>query len=542
MKTLIKNGLIVDGTGSKGFSGSIAIEDERIIGIGDIESDCWDEIIDAANLVVAPGFIDTHSHSDLKILEDGYIEPIIRQGVTTEILGQDGLSMAPLPKEFIQLWRKNLAGIDGESDRVDWGYETTQGYLREIEKQGISLNQGYLVPHGNIRMEAMGFENRRATEEEIRKMCAITRREMESGAFGLSTGLIYMPCVYSDTRELVELCKVAAEYDGVFAVHQRSEADYILDSMREVLDIGRRSGVKIHFSHFKVCGRKNWPLLDDMVELLDKAAAEGLKVSFDQYPYAAGSTILGVLLPPWAHEGGTDKLLQRLRDPQLRKKMIYDIDHGLPGWDNYVESVGLEQIFVTGVKGKLNADLIGRNMLQIGAVRGKEPLEALLDLVYEEENSVGMVDYYGNEENVIRLLTRPEQNVCTDGILSDTPHPRVYGSFPRVLGHYVRELKYLSLEEAVAKMTSRPAEVFGLSKRGTLKVGNYADIVVFNSETIIDRATFTDAVQFPEGIEYVMINGKVVLGKGQANKVAAGKVLRKVDKPDRQAKIDSKMY
>ena len=245
-----------------------------------------------------------------------YVEAKIRQGVTTELLGQDGISMAPLPKKYISPWRKNLAGLDGVSDELGWDYETTEGYLAMMEKNGVGLNESYLVPHGNVRMEGMGLDNRKPTPAELEAMRDITRREMEAGAYGLSTGLIYMPCAYAETAEVIELCKVVAEFDGAFVVHQRSEADTILSSMEEVIEIGRQSGVKIHFSHFKVCGRKNWPLIDQVLALLDGANAEGIRTSFDQYPYVAGSTMLGVILPPWAHDGGTDQLMERLRSPQ----------------------------------------------------------------------------------------------------------------------------------------------------------------------------------------------------------------------------------
>jgi len=364
MKILIQDGIVVDGTGSKGFIGSIAIENDRITAVGEINPDGFDKVIDAKGMIVTPGFIDTHSHSDLQVLLDPYVVPKILQGITTEILGQDGISMAPLPKQYISPWRKNLAGLDGDSDEIDWNYETTDGYLKMMEKKGVGLNESYLVPHGNIRMEAMGLDNRLPTDEEIQKMCEITRREMEAGAFGLSTGLIYMPCAYSESREIIEMCKVVAEYDGVFVVHQRSEADTILESMEEVIDIGRESGVKVHFSHFKVCGKKNWGLIDKVVDLLEKAQAEGIYVSFDQYPYVAGSTMLGVILPPWVHDGGTDKLIKRLEDPELRKKMIYDIEQGIPGWDNFVDFAGLDQIFVTSVKTQANEDLIGKSLMR----------------------------------------------------------------------------------------------------------------------------------------------------------------------------------
>jgi len=528
MKILIKNGSIIDGSGKPRYVASLVVEGERIAAIGNVaDSGGFDQVLDAQGMIVAPGFIDTHSHSDLQVMVNPYVEAKVRQGVTSELLGQDGISMAPLPLRYISPWRKNLAGLDGDSDEVGWDYETTDGYLRALEAKGVGLNESYLIPHGNVRMEAMGLDNRKPSPEELSRMRDITRREMEVGAFGLSTGLIYMPCAYADTAELIELCKVVAEFDGAFVVHQRSEADTILASMEEVIEIGRKSGVKIHFSHFKVCGRKNWSLIDKVLGLLDSAAAEGIRVSFDQYPYVAGSTMLGVILPPWAHDGGTDKLLERLRSPELRQRMIHDIEQGIPGWDNFVDFAGFDQIFVTSVKTIANQDVIGKSLQQIGELRGRNPYDAAFDLLLAEENAVGMVDFYGMEEHVVRFLTRPEQNVCTDGLLGGKPHPRVFGSFPRVLGKYVREEKALTLEDAIRRMTSKPAEVFGFERRGALKPGNFADIVVFNPDTIIDKGTFVDPVQFPEGIAHVLINGELVLSGGSYERKLAGKVLRK---------------
>ncbi|MEG3014117.1 MAG: D-aminoacylase, partial [Cetobacterium sp.] len=287
MKILIKNGYIVDGNKTPMYKADLLIEDKVIKKIGKIEEDV-PRVIDANGRIVCPGFIDTHSHSDLLNLVNPYNQIKIRQGITTEILGQDGISMAPLPKQYISSWRKNIAGLDGESDEIDWEYETTDNYLKMMEKNGIGLNEAYLVPHGNVRMEAMGLEGRAATKSEIEKMCEITRREMEAGAFGLSTGLIYIPCAYSETEELIEMCKVVAEFDGALVIHQRSEADTIVNSMKEVIEIGKKSGVKIHFSHFKICGKNNWKYLDEMLELLERAKKEGIEISFDQYPYAAG--------------------------------------------------------------------------------------------------------------------------------------------------------------------------------------------------------------------------------------------------------------
>jgi N-acyl-D-amino-acid deacylase len=528
MRILVKDGAIVDGTGNPRYVGSLVIEDELIAATGNVEAGSgFDRIIVARGMIVAPGFIDTHSHSDLQVMLNPYVEAKIRQGITSELLGQDGISMAPLPLRYISPWRKNLAGLDGDSDAVDWDYETTDGYLRALEAKGVGLNESYLIPHGNVRMEAMGLDNRKATPQELERMRHITRREMEVGAFGLSTGLIYMPCAYADTAELIELCRVVAEFDGAFVVHQRSEADTILSSMEEVLDIGRKSGVTVHFSHFKVCGRKNWSLIDEVLGLLDRAAAEGIRVSFDQYPYVAGSTMLGVILPPWAHDGGTDMLLQRLASPELRERMVQDIEQGIPGWDNFVDFAGFDQIFVTSVKTDANQDVIGKSLQEIGELRGKNPYDAAFDLLLAEENAVGMVDFYGLEEHVVRFLTRPEQNVCTDGLLGGKPHPRVFGAFPRVLGKYVREEKALTLEDAVRKMTSKPAEVFGFARRGLLKAGNFADVVIFNPDTIIDKGTYVDPAQSPVGIEHVLINGVEVLSAGSYDRKLAGKVLRK---------------
>lgn len=320
MKTLLKNGLIVDGNNTKPYIGNVLIENDFITAVGNVNINDADNTIELNGLTVAPGFIDTHSHSDLEILSQPKVLPKIMQGITTEILGQDGISMAPLPTKYINPWRKNLAGLDGESDTIDWNYQTTKNYLKMIDDVKPGLNECYLVPHGNIRMEAMGLDNRQPTDEEIQKMCDITQREMENGAIGLSSGLIYMPCAYSKTDEIIAMCKVVAKYDGIFVVHQRSEADTIINSMKEIIDIGRKSGVKIHFSHFKVCGKKNWQYVDTMLHLIDEAEKEGINISFDQYPYVAGSTMLGVILPPWVHDGGTNKVLERLQDKTLRKK------------------------------------------------------------------------------------------------------------------------------------------------------------------------------------------------------------------------------
>ncbi|MGL5329365.1 MAG: N-acyl-D-amino-acid deacylase family protein [Peptostreptococcaceae bacterium] len=526
MRTLIKDGLIVDGNKTEAFNGDILIEGDKIAKISTKINEDVDQIIDAKGRIVCPGFIDTHSHSDLVILVNPYNEVKIRQGITTEVLGQDGISMAPLPKEHISSWRKNLAGLDGESDEIDWEYETTENYLNMMQERGVGLNETYLVPHGNIRMEAMGLEDRPATKEEIQKMCEIFERELKAGAIGLSTGLIYIPCAYSMTDELIELCKVSAKYDGAFVVHQRSEADTITTSMEEIIEIGKKSGVKVHFSHFKVCGKDNWKYIPEVIELLEKTKAEGIKVSFDQYPYAAGSTMLGVVLPPWAHSGGTDKLLERLSNEEDRQKMKDDIANGIKGWDNFIQFAGIDQIFVTSVKNEKNLDTIGKSLQEIGEMRGKDPIDATFDLLLEEENAVGMVDFYGLEEHIITFMKREEQNVCTDGLLAGKPHPRAYGSFPKVLGRYVRELGVITLEEAVHKMTKKAALSFNIKNRGELREGYFADIVIFDKDLVHGCDDYINSTQYPTGIDYVIINGNCVIEENEFKHIKAGKVLK----------------
>lgn len=526
MKILIKNGLIVDGNRTEPYKADLLIENDRVSKIGEFEDSCADQVIDANGRAVCPGFIDTHSHSDLQILVNPYNEIKIRQGITTEVLGQDGISMAPLPKEYISPWRKNLAGLDGESDEIDWEYETTDNYLKMMEENGVGLNESYLVPHGNIRMEAMGLDARPATEEEIQKMCDITRREMQAGSFGLSSGLIYIPCAYSHTNEIIEMCKVVKEFDGVFVVHQRSEADTVVDSMKEIIEIGEKSGVKIHFSHFKVCGKNNWQYINEMNNLIEEAKSRGITVSFDQYPYAAGSTMLGVVLPPWAHAGGTDKLMERLSDFEQRAQMTKDIEQGIHGWDNFIDFAGFDQIFVTSVKTERNKDAVGKSLIELAEMRNTDPYNATYDLLLQEENAVGMVDFYGLEEHVIGFLLREEQNVCTDGLLSGKPHPRAFGSFPRILGRYVREKKILSLQDAIYKMTKKAAEAISIPERGQLKEGYFADIVIVDMDKVSDVGDYVDPIHYPVGIDYVIINGNIVIEEGEYHKVKAGKVIR----------------
>lgn len=517
MKTAITNGYIIDGSGENGYYGNILIDGKKIKKIGSF-TPYAERIIDAKGCVVCPGFIDTHSHSDLKILEHSYNAPKLLQGITTEILGQDGISMAPLPERYINGWRKNLSGLDGESKKINWHYKNTQGYLDYIQERKTCSNVAYLVPHGNIRMEAMGCDNRDPSKAELEKMKEIVRREMDAGAIGLSTGLIYIPCAYSKTEELIELCKVVAEYEGIFVVHQRSEADLILQSMDEIIRIGKESGVKLHFSHFKACGKGTWDLIPQIIEKLDNAKRDGIHLTFDQYPYVAGSTLLSVILPPWVQSGGTEKMLERISNDKIIEQIIEEVERGNSDWDNFIDFAGYDGIYITYTGSDKNSLFIGKSLEEIGKLRNMHPMKAACKLLCEENNAVSMVDFYGKEEHVKLFLSREEQNVCTDGLLSGTPHPRVYGAFPRIIRKYVREEPLLSLEKAVQKMTSKAAYAMGISNRGRLCEGLYADVVIFDKNKIADKGTFSNPTVHPSGINMVMVNGNIVFdGKNKYN-------------------------
>lgn len=533
MVTAVINGRIVDGRKTPAFYGSIRMENGRITGVfpagHEAEATAGaKQVLDAEGNVVCPGFVDTHSHMDVQFLKKSLQESLIRQGITTSLLGQDGVSMAPLPAGWRESWGVSVAGMDGSLDGLTVDYETVDGYLGKLEESSIGSNAAYLVPHGNIRLQVMGMEDRAPDQKELEQMKALLREALKQGAAGLSAGLLYVPCAYAGTEELIELCRVVAEYDSVFVVHQRSEADDILSSMDEIIRIGRESGVHIHFSHFKACGKNTWPLIPQMLQKLDAAEKEGIRVSFDQYPYAAGSTTLLVVLPPWVQEGGPEKLFARLKDPDVLARIRREIEAGSKGWDNFVDFAGWDGIFLTYAASEENRKYVGASIQDIAQRMGTDPLSAAVRLILEEKGQVSMVDFYGKEEHVERFLLREEQNVCTDGVISGTPHPRCYGTYPRILEKYVREKPLLTLEEAVYKMTYKAAEVFGMEQEiGSIETGKAADLVIFSPERIAEKGTFAEPAQYPDGIEGVFINGKPVLWHGRLLEEHAGRVLRR---------------
>ncbi len=521
---MIRGGIVVDGTGSPWFRADVGIDGGKISKVGDIRGVRPEEAIDARGLVVCPGFIDMHSHSDLTLLKSPMSEQKVRQGVTTELLGQDGFSVAPVRKETVSQLRAFVAGLLGELDK-EWSWTSLGDYFTALEERGIATNVASYVGHATVRVAAMGFEERAPDREEREDMKGLTAQAMREGAVGLSSGLVYPPSCYATTDELVELSQVVAQYGGIYTSHIRGESDTLVESLEEALTIGRRAEIPVHISHHKASGRNNWGKVKTTLGMIDKARGEGLDVTCDQYPYTAGSTMLGVIIPPWAHQGGVDGLIRRLRDPEMRSRLRKDMKEGVPGWSSYLKAAGWENILITYCK--KSKELEGKTLAQIANEKGKDPFDIAFDLFIEENAAVSIALFYLSEDDVRTVMRHPTVMVGTDGLLGGKPHPRVYGTYPRILGRYVRDEGVLTLEDAVRKMTSLPAQRLGLWDRGILQEGFWADITVFDPKTVLDKATFTEPHQFPLGIEYVIINGSIVLEKGSQRRIYPSKVLRK---------------
>lgn len=517
---LLKNGTIIDGSGNPGYRGDIALRDGKIEIIGRIEEEAV-ETLDIEDLTVTPGFIDTHSHSDLYLIHEPCSLPKLMQGITTEIIGQDGLGEAPIRKEHVKEWRKYLSGLNGDPP-IKWSWENFDQYLKVIEASGAAVNVASLVGHGNLRLHAMGMEDRKPSNSELKEMKRLLEKSLEYGALGMSTGLIYAPCIYAETDELTELCSIVAEYSGVFVAHMRDEGDLLLKSVDEVVKIARESGVHTHISHLKSGGRRNWGKSKEALKKLENAHYEGLQISYDQYPYTAGSTFLSSLLPKWVHEGGVNMLLERIRVPEIRERIKEE-------YGELIESgraTGWDKVLVTYVESSDNKILEGKDLSEIANLRNQSPLDALIDLILEEENMASMASFTMSEDDVRNIMRHPLGMICTDGLLPGKPHPRAYGAFPRVLGYYVRQENVQRLEEAVRRMTSYPARVFNLGKRGYILPGYVADLVVFNPKKVSDTSTYEQPRKYPEGIEHVIVSGKLSVKEGKYTGIKNGKVIK----------------
>jgi len=531
---ILKNGLIVDGTGRQPVYGEVAILGDKILSVdapgslsnGAVEVDC-------TGLAIAPGFIDTHSHSDLRVLYEPELPMKLRQGITLEVFGQDGISVAPIRVSDRAQMERTLAGLLGRLDR-QWDWESVAEYLASIERSKPSLDCSYLTPHGAVRLNAMGMEDRYATATEIAAMQELIRQSMREGALGMSTGLIYPPCCFADTSELIELCKAVAEFDGVFVAHMRSESDYLEDAVAEMIEIGKHTGVRVHISHFKAAGRENWPVIDGVLEMVRIARAEGMRLTADQYPYIAGSTMLGAILPPWAHAGGIESTMKRLGSADERARMRQAmLDRSRSEWDNFWKWSGPEGIIVSDIPSGNHPEFVGKNLSQAAAIAKKSDgvseetaADFALGLLAKERMGIGMISFSQSEEVVQKIMREPYVNVCTDGLLGGKPHPRAYGTYPRILGRYVRELNVLPLEQAVRKMSGLAAETFRLEGYGQIREGAQANIVAFDPERVSDRATFEDSKQFPVGLEHVVVEGRLAIEFDKQQDSRSGVVVR----------------
>jgi len=536
---VIKNGKIIDGTGNPWFRGDLGIKNGKISKIGHLGKGHDAKVIDAQNLIVCPGFIDIHSHSDIAIFFDNALQSTIRQGITTSLLGNCGDNLAPVPADKMAEYLKHFAIFAPPGSKIETlPWNTFAQYLEFMEEKGCVANSAHLVGFGTVRfVGGPGFEDRPPTAEELVGMKSFVAEAMEAGAFGMSTGLIYTPQVYADTMEIIELARVVAEYGGIYTSHIRGEGATVVKAVKEVIEIVEKSGcIGGHIAHHKVAGKANWGASKKTLQLMEEANASGLNVTCDQYPYNRGMTTLMTLLPPWVHLGGLQKLLERLKNPQDRARIKKDVTEGIEGWENLISSAGFESIYLSCLKTNEWQDMEGKSLTEITRLRGKaDEWETLFDVLIDEKGEVAITIELMSEEDIRRIMTARYTMVATDawgvaptGVFGyGKPHPRYYGTFPRILGKYVREEKLLTLERAIRKMTSFPAQRMGLLDRGLLREGMWADIVVFDPEKVVDRATYQQPHQFPEGILHVLVNGEIVVENEKQTDKLPGKILRR---------------
>ena len=513
MSIVIHNVDILDGTGAPAFRADIGLEGDRIAAIGDLSVVTADTVIDGTGLTATPGFIDMHSHSDFTLPINPRAESKVRQGVTTEVIGQCGDSTAPLNPTTREL-------AQAAYPHLPWDWTSFGEYLDYLRRQGLAVNVVPLVGHGTIRSTAMGPNNRAPTAGEMAAMRQLVAQAMDEGAWGISTGLIYPPGLYASTDELVELACVVAERGGFYSSHIRGEGTRLLKAVGEAIEIGERAGLPIQIAHLKASKPRNWPLLPQALTLIDDARARGLDVAADRYPYTASSNSLSAMLPPWAHDGGRIALLDRLRLPEVRQRILAGARSRQ--WDKVLIAHSPNHPAIESL-----------TVAEIADQRGTAPDETVLAILLETEARVSVIHFGMKEENLHAVLRHPAVMIGSDGS-ARTPkgplgegksHPRSYGTFPRVLGKYAREEGVLSLPEAVRKMSGLPAERLGLSGRGRLAKGMKADVVLFNPDTVRDRATYTEPYQYPVGIEYVFVNGQVVVGPEGHTGALPGQIL-----------------
>lgn len=504
---IIKNGKIIDGNANPIYTADIGILKGQIARIGEID-EASENIIDATGYCVCPGFIDFHSHSDFSLLANPRAESKIRQGITTEVIGNCGDSAAPVLREKRDLIKEKTQ-IDGY--KIQWDWLSMKDYLSRIKQQGVAVNIVPLIGHNTIRAAVMGYEERAPDPTEMARMKELIIQAMDEGARGLSSGLIYAPGCYATRRELVELAQVVSEKKGLYASHMRSEGNELIEAVKETLSIGKETGVSVHISHHKATGESNWGKVTQTLALMDEANESGLDVTADQYPYTASSTGLTSILPYWMLAGSVPDILKRLKSNLIRDRLKDEIT---------VRPDYFENTYLSCCEN--NPEFEGMNLMALAASLKTDILTAVFDLLIQENTNVNIVSFAMSEKDVCTVMRHPKIMFGSDGqALADygvlhkgKPHPRNYGTFPRIIKKYVKQEKVLSLEEAVRKMTSLPAQRLGLTDRGQILAGKCADITIFNLETIRDRATFSDPHLYPDGIEYVLVNGECVISKG----------------------------
>jgi N-acyl-D-amino-acid deacylase len=518
----IVNGTLVDGSGGPRYPGDVLIQGGAIAAVGS-SIPRRGEVIDARGMAVCPGFIDMHSHSSIVGLADPKLEAKTRQGVSTEVTGPDGYSPAPIRPRDVRLWRTHLAGLEGDPP-IEWSWRSFEEYRRRL--RDTSTNWAPLVGHGNLRLAVMGMEDRPATGDELRQMCDLLEVCFHEGAFALSTGLIYTPQAYSNSEELVALGRIVAKHDRFFAFHLRTQGAHILKALDEMLEVGRQSGCSLHISHFQMGSREMWRRVGEAVEMIEAARRSGFHVTADQHPYTAGSTMMAALLPPWAHAGGPARLRELLQSGEERSRLERDTLIGLPpAWESRFQTAGAANIRVSYVKSEANQLLVGGSIAEVAEQWGVSPFQAVVRLLLEEDFAVGMILHQLLESDVEEIMRLPWQMFCSDAVLIGKPHPRTYGTFPRVLGRCVRERGVLTLEDAVRKCSAVPAERLGLENRGRLAPGMAADVVIFDPETVIDTATYEDSQSYPVGIAHLFVNGQPVVSGGEHTGALPGQAL-----------------
>ena len=526
---IFKNARIVDGTGNPWFRGDVAVEGGRISEVGQVSGSAG-RAIDADGLYLAPGFIDVHCHPDFTVLDRSNPRDFkLRQGITTEVAGNCGESAAPVNPQTLDLLQSYIAFEAPVDGVLTWDWRTLDEYLHVLSAFGIPTNFVPLIGHGTVRIAAMGFDSRPPSESEMAQMRRYVADAMEAGAFGFSVGLGYAPGAYAATDEIVELAAVAARYGGIYATHMRDYADGVIDSLEESFEVGRRAGIPVLISHIGVSGSSHDISVEDVLQSVEDARQDGLEVNADIMVATSGGTTLRVLIPHWASEGNLEQLFERLRDSDVRSRMRDDINAQADIRRRESGEVPWRNIRIGRVVTGANSRFQGMSIAAISEAKGTSPADTVMDLVLEERCQVTMVSSSTKEDDVRKKLVHPFTMIETDaeGYVEGSPNPAQYGSFPRVLGRYVREERLLRLEEAVRKMTSYSAQTIGIPNKGIVRVGADADLVAFDADTVADTATFDNPKSYPDGIEYVVVNGEVVVDRGEFDGRMVGSVVRK---------------